>query len=96
MRGARPQVAGLQLRAGAAQERRLFLHPCCPCHPCPAHTLPLRPQPRRGAKGTTPGCGSPPAMRALHHRKFGCRCLSEGVFGEEGAARPGQGAGGRV
>lgn len=62
MRGARPQVAGLQLRAGAAQERRLFLHPCCPCHPCPAHTLPLRPQPRRGAKGTTPGCRPPCAL----------------------------------
>lgn len=70
--------------------------------PCPAHTLPLRPQPRRGTEGTTPGCSSLPTMWALDHlfRAEDAVNLDVGAcprvfFGEEGAARAKQGAGGR-
>ena len=41
------------------------------------------------------GFKSPVRGEAGGHSKFGCQSLSKGVFGEEGTARTGLGAGGR-
>lgn len=80
--------AELQLRAGAAEERGLLARTALPAHP--------------GNTGHNAGLQPPahdvgfesPVLRGGRH-KFGCRCLSEAVFGEEGAARARWGAGGR-
>jgi len=95
-----PQVAGLQLRDGAAEERQLFLLTSLPR----VRMHPLQRQrcfERWGSEGTTPGWGSLPVTWALNHlfwgghSKFGCRSLSKCVFGEKAPARTRLRAGGR-
>lgn len=93
-----PQVAGLQLRDGAAEERQLFLLISLPR----ACTHPLRRQRCRESEGTTPGCSLLPGNMGFKspvlgggHGKFGCQSLSKGVFGEEGTAKTGLEAGER-